>query len=107
MIYQGSNNPIDIQFDADVSAIPALVITLWSPTRQSPNPLKTWTLDNMTVSGDTASCPVTEAETKRWNGRMIIEAKGLDEDGLTIFWDSCETTIVPRRDKVITLTRSE
>lgn len=30
MIIQGSNNPLTIEFSEDVSALPELVVTVWS-----------------------------------------------------------------------------
>lgn len=107
MIIQGSNNPLTIVFDASVAALPALVVTLWSDKPgHNTEPLKTWTLEDMDVSGDTAVCPLTEDETRQLpDGRLTIEAKGLNGDGETVFWDAAVVDVRGRRDKIITLTQ--
>lgn len=107
MIIQGANNPLTIKFDASVAALPALVVTLWSDKPGlSARPVKTWTLEDMTVSGDTAVCPVTEDETRQLpDGKVTIEAKGLDGEGATVFWDAAVVDVRGRRDKIITLTQ--
>lgn len=109
MIIQGSNNPLVIQFDASIADMPALVVTLWSDTARYPyKMLKRWDRDNMTIDNDTAVCPLTEAETKAFpNGDLVIEAKGLDGDGNTIFWDQYALNVKTRRDKIIMLTQTE
>lgn len=108
MLIQGSNNPLVIQFDADVDNIPVLVVTLWTDAPgHVGRPLKAWELADMTVSGDTAVCPITEAETKAYPaGQLVLEAKGLDGDGNTIFWDEYKLDVKNRRDKVIILTQT-
>lgn len=108
MIIQGSNCPLVIQFDAQIDSMPALVVTLWPDTGCSRAPLKTWYLDDMTVSGDTAVCPLTEKETAGFpDFQQVIEAKGLDENGNTIFWDEYKIELKRRRDRIITLTQTE
>lgn len=109
MIIQGSNNPLVIQFDASVASIPALVVTLWSdsPGRGS-QMVKKWELGDMTIDDDTAVCPITEAETKAFpSSQLILEAKGLDGDENTIFWDQYPLDVKRRRDKIIQLTQTE
>ena len=102
MIIQGSNNPLVIQFDADVSGLAKLVATLWG---RSGTPLKTWTLSDMSVSGDTAICPITEDETAKLSGMSVtLEVKGLDGSDNTVFWDSVDVDLKQRRDRIIKLT---
>lgn len=104
MIIQGANQPLTVKFDASVSALPALVVTLWQD-KHGGQPLKTWTLEDMTVSGDTAVCPITEEESAAWQDyAMTVEAKGLNGDGLTVFWDAKKIDVLSRRDKIIRLT---
>ncbi len=107
VIIQGSNNPLVIKFDTEVAGIPVLVITLWCDLQAyAGQPLKTWARQDMAVSGDTAVCPITENETKAFpKTRLMLEAKGLDGDGNTIFWDEYPVDVKNRRDKVITLTQ--
>lgn len=107
VIIQGSNNPLVIQFDAIVDNIPVLVVTLWDDLPGiCSSPIKTWRLEDMTVSGKTAVCPITEEETGRLSkNRLVLEAKGLDEAGNTIFWDDFPINVKPRRDRTIKLTQ--
>lgn len=109
MIIQGSNNPLVIQFDTDVDTLPALVVTLWSDNAgYQTKMLKRWNIGDMEVTGDTAVCPISERETKSLpSGDLVIEAKGLDEFGNTIFWDQYKTDVKTRRDKIIMLSQTE
>ena len=109
MIIQGSNNPLVIQFDASVSDMPKLIVTLWNDRDGYPNKLlKSWDETQMTISDDTVVCPLDEAETKEYpHGRLIIEAKGLDSNMNTIFWDQYPLDVKERRDKIIRLTQAE
>ena len=101
MIIQGTNIPLQITFDEDVSEINELVITLW---RRNKVELKRWTKANMEIEEDTVILPITEEESASWpEGYNTLEAKGLDEDGLTIFWDKAPIMIEGRRDKGIRL----
>lgn len=106
MIIQGSNNPLVIQFDASVAAVPTLVVTLWSdsPGRGS-QMVKKWELGDMTIDDDTAVCQITEAETAAFSPmKMVLEAKGLDSQGNTLFWAAYDVDVLGRRDKIIRLT---
>lgn len=107
MLVQGSNNPLVIKFDQDVSAIPTLLITLWcdSNPRYSDAPIKTWETDDMTISGDTVTVGLDEDETAAIPAvRLVLEAKGLDSNGKTLFWSAYPIDVLNRHDKVITLT---
>lgn len=111
MVIQGSNNPLVIQFDADVEHIPVLVVTLWYDEYGCQNDesvlLRLWNNADMEITGNTAICPITEELTQSLGeGKLIVEAKGLDENDNTIFWDQYKTDILKRRDKIITLTQS-
>lgn len=102
MLIQGSNNPLVIQFDQSVTGCPKLVVSLWGASGDA---LKTWTLEDMTVDDDTVICPLTEEETAAIGGaKVTLEAKGLDDEDNTIFWDAVDVYVKGRRDKVIRLT---
>lgn len=107
MILQGSNNPLVLQFDASVEGLPKLVVTLWSDRlSQSCRPLMKWEKADMSISGDTAVCPLSEQETASLpQATIILEAKGLDGEDNTIFWEECKIDVMRRRDKVIRLTQ--
>lgn len=104
MLIQGSNNPLVIKFDQDVDGLSGLVVTLWTDSA-APQRIKTWTLAEMEVEGNEAVCPITEAETAAIEAATVmVEAKGLNEDGYTVFWDAYKLKVKSRRDRVITLT---
>lgn len=109
MIIQGSNNPLVIQFDADIENIPTLVVTLWKDKAGYASELvKQWMTEDMSIDGDTAVCELTEDDTRKYpSSYLMLEAKGLDENGNTIFWDEYKLDIKTRRDKVIMLTRAD
>ena len=108
MIIQGSNNPLVIQFDTNISDIPTLVVSLWSNLKGlDHSPLITWNKSDMDISGSTAVCPVSESQTSGFPGTdLILEAKGLDGDGNTIFWDEYKVDLKRRRDRIIHLTQT-
>ena len=109
MIIQGSNNPLVIQFDASIADMPVLVVTLWSDTAVYPaKMIKRWNNEDMTISDDTAICPISEEETKKIsNGHLVLEAKGLDDNGNTIFWDQYKLDVMARRDRIIMLSQTD
>jgi len=109
MIIQGSNNPLVIQFDAIVEGMPVLVVTLWSDSASYPTKMiKRWNTEDMTIENDTAICPMEEEETRKLpNGKLVLEAKGLDVNGNTIFWDQYVLDVKGRRDRIIMLTQAE
>lgn len=112
MIIQGSNNPLVIQFDASIADMPSLVVTLWADKtdkfRQSPVLVERWDIEDMIIENDTAICQISEDKTKNISAEyLILEAKGLDSDGNTIFWDQYKLDVKPRRDRIITLTQTD
>ena len=108
MIPQGSNSPIMIKLDTDISEIPRLIVTLWKAGSSGSNYIKKWEKTDMTINGDTAACPLTEAETKALPvGTHPLEIKGLDATGNAIFWSDCFVSVLGRRDKVITMTTQQ
>ena len=106
MLIQGSNNPLTIKLDQQASGLAALAVSLWETGAQHRPAMKVWTLDDVTISGDTIVCPLTEAETRAVNGVSVtLEVKGLDGSGNTLFWASVDIPVLHRHDKIITLTR--
>ena len=108
MVIQGSNCPFVVKFDSSVEDIPVLVITLWHdvPGLQH-RLLKKWEREDMEVIKDSAVCPITEAETAALPfSHLVLEAKGLNENNETVFWDAYKIDVLNRRDKVITLTQT-
>ena len=105
MIIQGTNIPLVVTFDGSVTDCAALVITLW---RRNRTELKRWTMADMVINADIVTLPVSEEETAAWpEGYNTLEAKGLDADGSTIFWEEIPVLVVSRRDKGIRLQEDE
>ena len=106
-IPQGSNNPLVIEFDEEVVFF-ELSVSLWSnATGYKGKPLKIWTLDDITMDGNKAICPLTEEETASFppsgpsSGSTFVEIKGLDENGYTLYWERCNVYIEARKDREI------
>ena len=109
MIIQGSNNPLVIQFDTGVENMDSLVVTLWDDTDGYPTKMiKRWNKEDMTIDNDTVICNISEEETKALPNRsLVIEAKGLDENENTVFWDQYTIDVKTRRDRILMLTQTE
>lgn len=102
MIVQGTNVPLAVTFDSDVSEIPTLVATLWL---KDGSMVKQWNKADMQIEGETAYLPLTEEETAAIApGFIALEIKGLDDAGQTIFWEESMVKVVERRDRSIVLT---
>lgn len=102
LIVQGSNNPLVIEFEETLD-FPAMVITLWNdalPHRGQP--LKRWGLSDVTIVEDKVICPLSERETAAFpETGVILEVKGIDGNGYTVFWEQYPVKVEPRRDKQI------
>lgn len=103
MIIQGTNVPITIEFDQDITNIPVIVATIWSACCKNTDVLKVWNKSDMTVDGDKAVLPLSEQETSTFPESIYLEVKGLDGSGQTIFWDEELISVKHRRDRVIQL----
>jgi hypothetical protein len=100
MIIQGTNRPIVLKFDQDVSGLSDLIVTIWD---RKGTLIKEYKTADLTIVGDTVSCPLTEAESAALPLYSVtLEAKGLD-DGETVFWDKLTVNVVRRNDKSISL----
>lgn len=98
-IVQGSNAPIEIEFDEDVSGLTSLIVSLWNP-KNIIEPAISWDMEDMTISGANASCPITQAQTAALPvGHMILEAKGVNGEGTIVIWDRVVINIAPRFDR--------
>ena len=107
MIIQGSNNPLVVKFNTSVEGLPHLTVSMWTKPKDG-QLLKLWWETDMTISGDTAICPLTEELTKRLpDAPVTILAKGWDENDETIFWDEKQVNVLNRNDRNITLNRTE
>ncbi len=106
MIIQGSNNPLVIFFDASVENIAQLTITIWSATGSTVRPVMMWTKDEMLIDGEKVVCMLKESATRNLvTSKLVLEAKGLDSDGETVFWEEYPIDLHRRRDRIIHLTQ--
>ena len=65
-----------------------------------------WEKEDMQIDNKTAICPLTEQETASLpTQKLIVEAKGLDGNGDTVFWQEYPIDVGRRRDKIIRLTQ--
>lgn len=102
MIIQGSDNPLVIEFDDDVSGCSGLVVSLWAGSNTEP--VKVWEKTDMEISGATVICPISESVTAGLRSiSATIEAKGLDEYGNMIFWDEMKVPVKARFDRNLTM----
>lgn len=101
MIIQGANTPLVITFTEDVATVPKLLFTMWCDMKDYAGaPIKTWTKNDVVISGRNVALPLTEEETSSFpTAPMVIEAKGMDSSGATIFWEQCSVSVKRRRDK--------
>lgn len=82
MIIQSSNKPIILDFSEDIEGI-TIRATLWDEKNVL---LKQWTNNEMQIDGTTATLPLTQEETGKWEGEHVkLEVKWLDKDGITEF----------------------
>ena len=97
MIIQGSNLPIVVTFDEEVSELTKIVGSLWA----GKNKLKQWDTEDILVDGHTATFPLDEDETKTFpSGTVTFEIKGVD-DGQTVFWEKEKLKVLERNDRNI------
>lgn len=104
-IHQGSNNPLIISLDMDAADLTAISVSLWNgDLRSSSGPLKAWTLDDVNIERNAIICPLTAEETAGFpENTLLLEVKGLDESGHTVFWERFKVKIIGRKDKDIPL----
>ncbi len=100
MLIQGTNIPIQITFDSDVSDFKNIVATMWIQGKQ----VKKWEIDDMTVSGTVITLPLDEDETRNFKkGKASLEIKGLNSLDQTVFWEEATIEIADRKDREIDL----
>ena len=103
MIIQGTNVPIQLTFDSSVADLPVLVASAWAMGTM----LKKWEKDDMEISDDgiTVLLPLDEAETAAWPAKTCgLEVKGLNDDGVAVFWEIVELNVMFRHDRAIRMT---
>ena len=98
MIIQGSNLPIVVKFNRDVSGIESIEIHMYTPDGEE---LKHWSRGDVYINGNIVSAPITQEESMAFEpGTFVLEVKWL-ENGATHFTHRIRDTIVDRTDKTI------
>lgn len=102
MLITGTNVPIEVTFDNDVSTFRNIVATLWIQNKL----VKKWESKDseMTVSGAKITLPLDEDETRNFKrGKAKLEIKGRNATDQTVFWEEATIEVVDRNDKSIDL----
>lgn len=100
IILQGSNSPITITFEDELTGLKNIVASLWKGSKE----LKRWEKQDMAVGGFTAILPLEEDETKAFpKGYITLELKGIDTADQVVFWEDNVLTVIARTDKAIDL----
>lgn len=98
MIIQGSNQPITISFDEDMSLQSDIEIALFSGSTE----LKHWSKEDLTIDEDVIQAPLTQEETMDFPaGSAILEVKWYDTDSMTQHTDPFRVWISGRKDHTI------
>lgn len=102
MIIQGSNSPIAIAFDTDVSNVTEWSVALYGEDKRGAPTilLKHWNTEDMVVEDSVAYAPLTETETMAFNPCVAsLEIKWLDPDDNIFHSDIVRIRISGRNDK--------
>ena len=102
MIIQGSNSPIVISFDDDVSGVTEWSVALFGEDKRGmPSVLlKHWGTEDIEVDGSTAYAPLTEEETMEFApGVASLEIKWLEADDIVFQSATVRVRISGRKDK--------
>ncbi len=103
-IHQGSNNPLVVTLDMNATELTALSVSLWRKEQQSGEPIKAWTMNDVSIDSNIVACPLAAEETAEFPlDSLILEVKGLNEDGYTVFWERFNVKVAERNDRNIEL----
>lgn len=98
MIIQGSNAPIIIDFNEDLSIVKDMSIVLYNRQKE----LKHWEFSDLIMNDKQIICELTQEETLNFiPGSASLEIKWMEEDQLIQFCTVVSVTIVERRDSYI------
>ena len=102
-IIQGSNNPIVVNFDRDISQCSKVEVGLYHPKPHTEQTLKEWHKDDITFYENEAyiELPLTQKETMAFPiGRVSLEIKALDTDGQVVTFDVLVGSVESRSNEV-------
>lgn len=104
MIIQGSNDPLVIMFDESVENFPKMLVTIWRDSAMT-KLVKKWRETDMQIAENMIVCPLTEQETAAFPPhQLIVEIKGLDENGTIVIYEAIPIEVMARHDSGIPLT---
>lgn len=104
MIVQGTNRPIELEYDSNMAGISAFHATLYAghaetDAWQGYTVLHEWDKGDVTISGTKIRLPLSEAETATYpSGVVTLDIKWV-EDGMTNFADSVKMWVAARGDR--------
>lgn len=101
MIIQGSNLPIIITFDEDMSSLVDWSMSLFMENKRTKEQtlLRHWGLHDIAIDGATVSAPLTEEETVEFPvGVATLEMKWLTQDETIFHSDIIRIRIAERND---------
>lgn len=101
MIIQGSNKPIIVELDTDLTNVKDLSVCLQTTGVARHNIVRRWGLHDVTIIANVISIPVSQAESVRYpEGEAVILVK-CTLDGVTEFFDEFPVTIRKWGDNTI------
>ena len=104
MIIQGSNLPITISFDEDMSNIKDWSMSLFGENKRGEADilLKHWGIEDVDIDGETISAPLTESETLGFiPGVAVLEIKWLSDEDTIYQSETYRIRICGRQDKTL------
>jgi hypothetical protein len=104
MIIQGSNSPITIAFDSDVSNVIEWSVALFGEDRRGMPSilLKHWGTGDLLVNGSVVCAPLTESETMDFMPCVAtLEVKWLDGEDNIFHSDTARIRVSGRKDKTV------
>lgn len=104
MIIQGSNLPIIIPFDEDISDIKDLSVSLFGENKRGDANmlLKHWDIDDIVIEEGSITVPLSESDTLGFiPGVAVLEAKWLSQDDNIYPLYTSRIRICGRQDKTL------
>ncbi len=105
-ILQGSNAPLIVKCDKDVSDLSKIVLSLWVQTgNKGGKLLKKWEKDDVQINENIIMCPLKEEETASFpDGSITLSVKGLDTNNQVRMWDEITVKSKARLDSIFHIT---
>lgn len=98
-IIQGSNLPVIVEFDSNVSNLVDIHVAIFNTSSET---VKHWNKEDIVIDDNLAVCPLTQEETLSFvPGQCTLEVKWMEIDGYVYLSSIIPLTILPRNDKHI------